>query len=152
MQTLNHALLKKDVDIKLKKEGTSLDQLLEEKKVEANKSKYSIHKDPAIAGVEAIGRRPKHHLIASVLWLMDFTYRKQTRRSHCFLGSRSYKSHARQVEREYDEILDILKTSIYANYGDDEVNAALDVIDLKDGGFETEFEKHMLEKTERETH
>ena len=49
------------------------------------------------------------------------------------------------VEEEYDEVLDILKLAIETNYGENgnEVNAALDIIDLKQGGYETEFERHM---------
>lgn len=54
------------------------------------------------------------------------------------------------MEAEYDEVLDILKTAISANYGDDEINAALDVVDLKEGGYETEFERHMRNKNQAE--
>ena len=82
-----------------------------------------MHKDVALAGFDGIARRPKHHLIASMLWLVDFTYRKANRRADCFLGARSGRSAEtrERVEREYDEVLDILKGSIHANYGDDEI-------------------------------
>lgn len=47
-------------------------------------------------------------------------------------------------------MLDILKSSILANYcdksGEPEINAALDIVDLKEGGYETEFERHMRKK------
>jgi len=46
--------------------------------------------------------------------------------------------------------LDILKTAISANYGNDEINDALDVVDLKEGGYETEFERHMRNKNHAE--
>ena len=40
--------------------------------------------------------------------------------------------------------MDILKGSIHANYGEDEIDAALDVEELKEGGYETDYEKHVL--------
>ena len=98
--------------------------------------------------MDAIARRPKYHLIASVLWLLDFTMRKVNRKSEFFVGDRNRKDEAvrAKVEEEYDEVLDILKTAIAAKYGNDEINAALDVAELKQGGHETDFEKHMRKK------
>lgn len=153
LQTLNHSLLKADVDKKLKEQGTSMQEVLDSQSKSEQKHKpYSIHKDCAVAGVDAIARRPKYHLIASVLWLLDFTMRKVSRRSEFFVGDRNRKDEAVQakVEEEYDEVLDILKTAISAKYGKDEINAALDIVDLKQGGFETEFERHMRKKQNQE--
>ena len=101
-----------------------------------------------MASVEAICRRPKYHMIASVLWLIDFTLRKVQRKAEFFVGDRNRKSDdVRQaIENEYDEVLDTLKTAIQTNYGEngvEEINEALDVVDFKEGGYVTEFEKHM---------
>ena len=56
------------------------------------------------------------------------------------------------VEKEYDEILTTVKHAIEANYGanGDEVNDALDIVDLLEGGFETDFEKHIRLKNKAE--
>lgn len=57
------------------------------------------------------------------------------------------------IENEYDEVLDILKNAINTNYGEngaEEINEALDVVDFKEGGYETEFEKHMRLKNRAE--
>ena len=81
LQTLNHSLLKAEVDKKLKAQGTSMQEVLGKQPTSEQKHKpYSIHKDCALAGIDAIARRPKHHLIASVLWLLDFTMRKVSRK------------------------------------------------------------------------
>lgn len=118
------------------------------------RKKYSIHKDCAVVGIEAIARRPKYHLIASVLWLVDFSFRKVNRKSDFFAGNRNRKieSVLATIEQEYDEVLDILKFAIESNYGKngEEINAALDIVDLKEGGYETEFEKHMRLKNRQE--
>lgn len=51
------------------------------------------------------------------------------------------------MEEEYDEVLDTLVNSVLTNYcekpGVQEVNEALDIVDLKEGGYETDFERHM---------
>ena len=56
------------------------------------------------------------------------------------------------VEEEYEEILDILMTAIEKNYDErgDAFNDALDIVELKTGGYETEFEKHMRKKSQAE--
>ena len=46
--------------------------------------------------------------------------------------------------------MDTIKGSIFSNYGKDEVNAALDVVELKEGGYETDFEKHMRTRAQAE--
>ena len=53
------------------------------------------------------------------------------------------------MENDYDEVLDIIFNSLTENYGEDEYNYALDIVELK-RGFENEFEKMMREKTEAE--
>lgn len=55
------------------------------------KKEYSIHKDCAIAGFDGISRRPKYHMIASILWLIDFNLRKVNRKSEFFIGDRNRK-------------------------------------------------------------
>ena len=95
-------------------------------------SKFSISKDCALTGFEAISRRPKYHLVVNILWLIDFGWRKLERRHECFLGDRAAsKNTLAKVEREYDEILDILKNSLSKNFGDEEINWALDIFELK---------------------
>jgi len=94
-------------------------------------------------------------MIASVLWLIDFTWRKVNRKAEFFVGDRNRKSDSVRVaiENEYEEVLDILKSSIHTNYGEkgvEEINDALDVVDFKEGGYETEFEKHMRIKNRTE--
>ena len=123
LQTLNHSMLKKNIDLKLRREGTSLEEVLkrqadEEEKQNKLEKEYSLHKDCALAGFDAIARRPKKHLLASILWLIDFTYRKSHRKAECFLGDRSGRipETMATVDNEYDEILDILKQSILENY------------------------------------
>lgn len=85
---------------------------------------------------------------------MNFTLRKTNRRSECFTANpASYRSHesARiRAEEEYDQILDILVNSIENNYGEDEVNDALDVLALKREGFSSDFENYIREKNRQE--
>ena len=156
LHTLTHGRERLELDRRLRKDGTTLEQVLQKqaKQAEADsKKQYSLHKDCALAGFDAIARRPKHHLIASILWLVDFTYRKTERKAGFFLGDRSgaHAETAARVEQEYDDVLDTLKGGILANYGKDEINAALDVVQLKEGGYETDFEKHVRAKAaERE--
>jgi hypothetical protein len=64
--------------------------------------------------------------------LIDFTWRKLERRHECFLGDRqATRKTLTEVEKEYDEILDILKTGLCKNFGNDEVNLALNCEELK---------------------
>lgn len=149
LQIVNHSLLKKKVDEKLKQDGTSLSEKIQDiqdrprktqdetinDKIQDSKKKlrqhqenieqererkidFSIHKDCALSGFDAIARRPKKHLIASLLWLINFKYRKTDRKTSCFIGNRSAITEATraEVESEYDEILDILKESLLTNY------------------------------------
>ena len=94
LQTLNHSLLKKNLDYKFRKDGTSLEDQLNRWQEEAEKegkgkSEFSLHKDCALTGFDAIARRPKKHLIASLLWLINFNYRKTDRKTDNFIGDRS---------------------------------------------------------------
>ena len=110
----------------------------------------SIVKECSISGFQAIGRRPQYHLAANILWLIEFSWRKLQRRSECFLGDRAAsKNVLAQIEKEYDQILDILKQSFCQNYGDDETNLALDVLKIQ-SSYETDFEKHMRNKTQQQ--
>jgi hypothetical protein len=49
---------------------------------------YSIFSEVAITGFEAIGRRPQYHLIANLIWIIDFELRKIDRKPSLFLGNR----------------------------------------------------------------
>jgi hypothetical protein len=83
------------------------------------------------------------------MWCIDFEYRKVNRRPECFLGERNYSRYRADLEKEYDEILDIVLRSMLTDYqrGSSE---ALDVVSMKKGSIETEFEKHMRLKTAEE--
>jgi hypothetical protein len=147
IQTLNHKVLTKTVQQRLREQaGSTLEDILkecEEAKKSGPESVYSIFSEVAVAGFEAIGRRPKYHLIANILWIIDFELRKVDRKPSLFLGNRaSTTALLDKVEEEYDEILDILLESIKKNYGDDEYHHALDMVVLR-RGHETEFDKHM---------
>ena len=93
------------LDEKLRKEGKSLQNLLMENK----QVDYKVHKDVALAGcTHGVARRSQYQLMASIMWMTDFEYRKLNRRVECFLGDRNSKTAASQSEKEYDEILDTL--------------------------------------------
>lgn len=70
---------------------------------------YSIHNDVAITGFQdGISRRPQTHLLASLLWIFEFEYRKVTRCEKYFVGDRDYKHAKGSIDKEYDEVLDII--------------------------------------------
>lgn len=79
------------------------------------------------------------------MWMIDFEYRKVNRRVECFLGNRNSQVATQRTEKEYDEILDILLQSAQEDYMRDQ-DLALNINHLKDGGFESDFEKHVREK------
>jgi len=79
------------------------------------------------------------------MWMIDFEYRKVNRRVECFLGNRNSQVATQRTEKEYDEILDILLQSAQDDYMRDQ-DLALNINHLKDGGFESDFEKHVREK------
>ena len=127
---------------KLRKEGKSLQNLLHDSK----QVDFKVHKDVAIAGfTDGVARRPKHQLMAAIMWMFDFEYRKVNRRVECFLGNRNSQVANDRTEKEYDEILDILLQSSQEEYmrGQD---LALNMMHLKEGGYEGDFEKHVREK------
>jgi hypothetical protein len=47
-------------------------------------------------------------LLASILWTLDFEYRRVNRRVDCFLGNRNSQVATTKTEKEYDEVLDTL--------------------------------------------
>lgn len=71
LHTLHIANVKQAVD-KKKADGSA-----------AEPAKFSVHKDCAISGVE-VARRPKYQLIASILYIFNFWYRKVERRTNLF--------------------------------------------------------------------
>jgi hypothetical protein len=86
-------------------------------------------------GVE-VARRPKHQLIASIYYLLNFYLRKVDRKTALFKSIERGTSEdqdplaRQQAEHYYDQILDILCGSIRDNYGRDEFNYALDMVSL----------------------
>jgi hypothetical protein len=46
--------------------------------------------------------------MASILWMIDFEYRRTNRRVECFLGNRNSQVATPKTEKEYDEVLDTL--------------------------------------------
>jgi len=137
--------LKQRVNSELKRKGTTLEV---EVALKNNKESpmLQIVKEVSISGFEGIARRPKYHLAANLLWLVDFSWRKLERRAECFLGDRrATKEMMELVEYEYDEILDTIKDSFCKNYADS--NLGLDVLGLQ-SSMETDYEKHVRIKQE----
>jgi len=108
--------------------------------------KYAMHKHVAISGVD-VAKRPKHQLIASILYLLNFWLRKVNRRTELFLGARALAQLA-EVDEEYDSVLDAMVSGVTGGYGDDAVNDVLDVVGLR-RGHDSVFEAVLREKTER---
>jgi len=94
-----------------------------------------------------VAKRPKYQLIASVLYLLDFWLRKVARRTELFLGEAA-ATELMDAEEEYDKLLDAIVKGIKENYGDDEMNLVLDLVQLRRGHVAT-FEALLREKTER---
>jgi len=71
------------------------------------KNEYSIHKECSVVGVD-IARRPKHHLIAAVLYYVNFWLRRIDRKTELFDDvARQYQADkdpeaVRQAELIYD--------------------------------------------------
>ena len=99
-----------------------------------------------MAGVEP-AKRPKYQLIAAVLYLLDFRLRKVSRRAELFAqkGARANDD----AEREYDEVLDAILAGVKANYGDDEINHVLDLVQLRRGGDDSLLQAVLREKIQR---
>ena len=83
-----------------------------------------------------VAKRPKHQLIASIYYLINFYLRKVERKTSLFKNIERGNSEDTdpffklQAEKYYDEILDILCGSIRENFGRDEFNYALDMVSL----------------------
>lgn len=75
-----------------------------------------------------IAKRPKHHLVASILYLVNFFLRKVERRAELFadLERQRKEDPGQLVEQVYDQVLDIVVGSLKENYGKDEFNLAID--------------------------
>ena len=97
-------------------------------------------------------------MIASLMYLVNFQLRKIDRKTELFRDlERSQEEDRdpvaqRNAEDMYDKILDIMMTSIKDNYGQDEINFALDMVNLdlellKD---QSDFEMLIKEKQELE--
>lgn len=131
-----------------------LDKLFDEQ--QKRQKDFSIYKDCAIVGVE-VALRPKHHLIASIYYLINFYLRKVERKTALFksLERGSLEDEdpfsKQQAEKYYDEILDILCGSVRDNFGRDEFNYALDMVSLfEKPGEQTQFDKIVRERQEIE--
>lgn len=83
-----------------------------------------------------MARRPKHQLIASIWYLINFWLRKIDRKTDLFKPfDRQYADdqnlqYKKDSEAYYDLVLDILVNSLCESYGLDEINQALDVVNL----------------------
>jgi len=72
LQTIKNKVLQEDIEKKLRKDGRSYEEFMKhQRELDERKRTYSIHKDCAIVGFD-IARRPKYHLIASVMFLINF--------------------------------------------------------------------------------
>jgi hypothetical protein len=128
-------------------------EFAEEKKAEKS---YSVHKACAVVGVE-VARRPKYQLIASVMYLFNFYFRKIDRKTELFedlvrqFATERDPESRKNAELIYDQVLDTLLTGIQQNFGRDEINYALDMVTLSEKlATETEFERIIREKQDLE--
>lgn len=64
------------------------------------------------------------------------------RRQMAFLGERPLQTVANTIDAEYDEVLEILVKAMLDEYNKGQCEA-LDIVSLKKGTSETEFERHM---------
>ena len=105
---------------------------------------YSIHKHIALAGVD-VAVRPKYQLVASVIYMLNFWFRKVDRKEDLFkMGAVSQE----EAEKAYDSLLDDILKGFEANYGNDEVNHVLDLVKLR-RGHDSLFQEVLREKTLR---
>ena len=113
--------------------------------------RFTITKDVCIAGASP-AKRSKYQLIASMMFLIDFHLRKVNRRTELFvhLDSNASKDDVIIAESEYDGILDSILAGMQQNYGNDEINHVLDMIELKRGGQDTLFDYVLREKMQRQ--
>lgn len=87
-----------------------------------------------------------------MLFLVNFHLRKVNRRTELFvhLDSNASKDDIIIGEAEYDGILDSIISGIHQNYGNDEINHVLDMIELKRGGQDSLFDYVLREKMQRQ--
>ena len=84
-----------------------------------NKSNHN-HNDISICGfVDGVARRPSIHLLAAVMWVLNFEYRKINRTPQYLVGDRNYNQVKNLIETEYDEILDIILSAALEDYHKD---------------------------------
>lgn len=109
-----------------------------------------------MVGVE-VARRPKHQLIASIWYLINFWLRKMDRKTDLFKPfDRQYADdqnlqYKKDSEAYYDQVLDILVNSLCESYGQDEINQALDVVNLDAKAEEpSEFDRMVKERKDLE--
>ena len=129
----------------------------EEQLQKQNQAKnYSTYKDFAMVGVE-VARRPKYQLVASIWYLINFWLRKIDRKTELFKPfDRQYADdhnpqYKKDSEAYYDQVLDILTNSLCESYGIDEINLALDVVNLDVKHEEvSDFDKLVRERKELE--
>lgn len=88
LKSLVNQSLKDRMNKELIKRSTTIELEVAFKKHEESKM-LSIFKECSISGFKAICRRPKYHLAANILWLIEFSWRKLERRSECFIGDRA---------------------------------------------------------------
>ena len=107
-------------------------------------------------GVE-VARRPKHQLLASIWYLINFWLRKIDRKTDIFKPfDRQYADdqdlqYRKDSEAYYDQVLDILVNSLCESYGQDEINQALDVVNLDSKTEDTsEFDRMVRERKDLE--
>ena len=83
MKTLNkaHADQLNEINKKLnKKDAIQFGKNAKTSQSDPVRKDYSIHNDVCIAGfTDGVGRRPAQHLIAAILWVLDFEYKKMDR-------------------------------------------------------------------------
>ena len=100
---------------------------------ESQNKDYSVHNDVAISGFEdGVARRPYFHFIANILWIFKYDYQKVNRRVELFADGRDTKHSQNFIDKDYDEVLDIITSSLLKEfYKDPKEKEALDVKKLK---------------------
>lgn len=125
-------------------------------------TRFTLHKHVAVAACE-VAKRPKHHLLASILYLINFWLRKIHRRQELMgdavtekrpakgdaVAEAEYrKARGKKIEQEYDKLLTAISQGLIENYGNDEYNHVLDLVKLQ-RGHESAFEHVLKEKQKR---
>lgn len=79
------------------------------------------------------------------MYLIDFRLRKVNRRTELF----AQQGATEDADREYDDVLDAILAGIKANYGNDEINHVLDLVQLRRGGDDSLLQAVLREKIDR---